>query len=86
MKNTAFYFLKLFLTIILMSFRVNMTANDYLSIDFESGLSTYTDWSFTNIDPTTHTISAHGGSYYGYTKKRRPLQYKQKTSSIRQGF
>lgn len=71
MKNTAFNFLKLFLTIILMSFGVNMTANDYLSIDFESGLSTYTDWSFTNIDPTTHTISAHGGSYYGYTKKRK---------------
>jgi len=35
------------------------------TIDFESALDTYTDWSFTNIGTTNTAITAHGGSKYG---------------------
>lgn len=37
-----------------------------LSVDFESSLSTYTDWTFKNITKT-NTIKAKTGSYYGNT-------------------
>lgn len=35
------------------------------TIDFESALSTYTDWSFNSIGTTNTAITAHGGSKYG---------------------
>lgn len=37
-----------------------------LSVDFESSLSTYTDWTFKNITKT-NTITAKTGNYYGNT-------------------
>lgn len=38
-----------------------------LTIDFESDLSTYTAWDFTNIQKGSTDITAHGGSNYGTT-------------------
>ena len=40
-----------------------------LSVDFESRLSTYTDWRFSNITKA-NTITAKTGSYYGNTTGR----------------
>lgn len=40
-----------------------------LSVDFESRLSTYTDWTFSNITKA-NTITAKTGSYYGNTTGR----------------
>lgn len=39
----------------------------YTEIDFESEISSYTDWTFTNIglNAATPAITAHGGSQYG---------------------
>ncbi len=39
---------------------------DY-DIDFESNLTSYTTWKFTNIGTSNSTITAHGGSKYGAT-------------------
>ena len=40
---------------------------EYLEIDFESAISSYTDWTFNNIglNAATPAITAHGGSQYG---------------------
>ena len=39
-----------------------------LAIDFESAVSTYTDWTFSNMtSKQTGNITAHGGTYYGTT-------------------
>ena len=37
------------------------------TIDFESVPAAYTDWTMTNVERGSGTISAHGGTYYGTT-------------------
>lgn len=36
-------------------------------VDFEEGLAAYSDWTFTNAEQGTGTITAHGGTYYATT-------------------
>jgi len=38
-----------------------------LSIDFESAIDDYVDWTIANAEQGTSTISAHNGTYYGTT-------------------
>ena len=64
-----------------------ITVNEYvmpseLVVDFESELSTYKEWEFTNAERGTGTITitAHGGTYYGTTggKSTASIQSKDK--------
>lgn len=44
-------------------------AQSSLSVDFESDLTTYTDWTFKNIAQSA-TVTPHTGTHYGNTNMR----------------
>ena len=46
------------------TYSILQVVNGY-TVDFESDLASYVDWTFTNIGRHTETITAHSGSYYG---------------------
>lgn len=56
-----------------------------MSVDFENEVSTYSDWTFTNIETrqTNSNVTAHGGSYFGTTggKTTGSVQTKEKVAS-----
>ena len=65
-----------------------ITVNKYvipseLIIDFESALSTYKEWTFTNAEQGTGSITAHGGTCYGTTggKATAAFQTKEKIAN-----
>lgn len=59
-------FLRSFLTLLMLVVWASGFAQSSLSVDFESDLTTYTDWTFKNIAQST-TITPHSGTYYGDT-------------------
>lgn len=65
-----------------------ITVNEYvmpseLTIDFESALSTYKEWEFTNAERGTESIKAHNGEFYGTTggKTTASIQTKEKVAN-----
>ena len=61
----------------------NITVNEnvmpsVLSVDFESALSTYKEWTFTNAVQDKTTITAHGGTYYGTTGGKQTAAFQTK--------
>lgn len=59
-------FLRSFLTLLMLVVWASGFAQSSLSVDFESDLTTYTDWTFKNIAQSA-TITPHSGTYYGDT-------------------
>lgn len=59
-------FLRSFLTLLMLMVWASGFAQSSLSVDFESDLTTYTDWTFKNIAQSA-TITPHSGTYYGDT-------------------
>ena len=51
---------------------ITVVTEDENTIDFESDLSVYSDWIFSNIERGTSDVTAHGGSYYGITTEDEP--------------
>lgn len=60
-------FLRSFLTLLMLVVWASGFAQSSLSVDFESDLTTYTDWTFKNIAAQSATITPHSGTYYGDT-------------------
>ena len=58
--------LRSFLTLLMLVVWASGFAQSSLSVDFESDLTTYTDWTFKNIAQSA-TITPHSGTYYGDT-------------------
>ena len=73
-------FLRSFLTLLMLVVWASGFAQSSLSVDFESDLTTYTDWTFKNIAQSA-TITPHSGTYYGDTSGR-PTAYVQTKNKI----
>ena len=68
----------------------DITVNEYvepsvLTVDFESDLSTYREWEFTNAEQGTTTITAHGGTYYGTTGGKATAAFQTKSKRANPG-
>ena len=61
--------LRSFLTLLMLVVWVSGFAQSSLSVDFESDLTTYTDWTFKNIAQSA-TVTPHTGTHYGNTNMR----------------
>lgn len=61
--------LRLFLTLLMLVVWASGFAQSSLSVDFESDLTTYTDWTFKNIAQSA-TVTPHTGTHYGNTDMR----------------
>lgn len=59
-------FLRSFLTLLMLVVWASGFAQSSLSVDFESDLTTYTDWTFKNMAQSA-TITPHSGTHYGDT-------------------
>ena len=59
-------FLRSFLTLLMLVVWASGFAQSSLSVDFESDLTTYTDWTFKNIAQSA-TVTPHTGTHYGKT-------------------
>ena len=58
--------LRSFLTLLMLVVWASGFAQSSLSVDFESDLTTYTDWTFKNIAQSA-TVTPHTGTHYGNT-------------------
>ena len=58
--------LRSFLTLLMLVVWASGFAQSSLSVDFESDLTTYTDWTFKNIAQSA-TVTPHTGTHYGKT-------------------
>ena len=68
----------------------DITVNEYvepseLTVDFESALSTYREWEFTNAVKSTGDITAHGGTYYGTTGGKATAAFQTKNKRANPG-
>ena len=61
--------LRSFLTLLMLVVWTSGFAQSSLSVDFESDLTTYTDWTFKNIAQSA-TVTPHTGTHYGNTNMR----------------
>lgn len=61
--------LRSFLTLLMLVVWASGFAQSSLSVDFESDLTTYTDWTFKNIAQSA-TITPHSGTYHGDTSAK----------------
>ena len=69
----------------------DITVNEYvepseLTVDFESALSTYREWEFTNAVKSTGDITAHGGTYYGTTGGKATAAFQTKSKRANPGI
>lgn len=62
-------FLRSFLTLLMLVVWASGFAQSSLSVDFESDLTTYTDWTCQHIARSA-TITPHSGTYYGNTSRK----------------
>ena len=56
------------------------------TIDFEESLNAYVDWTMTNADRGSGTITAHGGTYYGTTGGKATASFQTKEAVPNPGY
>lgn len=77
-------FLRSFLTLLMLVVWASGFAQESLSVDFESDLKTYTDWTIQNIaqSATPATITPHSGTHYGSKPSGKTTAYVQTKNKI----
>lgn len=77
-------FLRSLCTLIMLVVWASGFAQESLSVDFESDLKTYTDWTIQNIaqSATPATITPHSGTHYGSKPSGKTTAYVQTKNKI----